>query len=49
MNLNNKLQCFKSAVAFSFCFSFHGTSIGNGQQGITHNGLRLGEEAKTDA
>jgi len=22
MNLNNKLQCFKSAVSFSFCFSF---------------------------
>jgi hypothetical protein len=27
----------KSAVAFSFCFPLQGTSIGNGQQGITHN------------
>jgi hypothetical protein len=27
----------KSAVAFFFLFFLHGTSIGNGQQGITHN------------
>ena len=27
-----------SAVAFFFLFFLHGTSIGNGQQGITHNG-----------
>jgi len=41
MNLNNKLQCFKSAVAFFFLFFLHGTSIGNGQQGITHNVLYM--------
>lgn len=27
----------KNAVAFFFLFFLHGTSIGNGQQGITHN------------
>jgi hypothetical protein len=31
----------KSAVAFFFLFFLHGTSIGNGQQGISYNGLRL--------
>jgi len=28
----------KSAVAFFFLFFLHGTSIGNGQQGISYNG-----------
>jgi len=27
----------KSAVAFFFLFPLHGTSIGNGQQGISYN------------
>jgi len=27
-----------SAVAFFFLFFLHGTSIGNGQQGISYNG-----------
>ena len=38
---NHKLYCFKSAVAFFFLFFLHGFSIGNGQQGITHNGSGL--------
>jgi len=29
----------KSAVAFFFLFFLHGTSIGNGQQGISYNVL----------
>jgi len=33
----------KSAVAFFFLFFLHGTSIGNGQQGISYNGSVLGE------
>jgi hypothetical protein len=37
MNTNNKLRYFKSAVAFFFLFFLHGTSIGNGQQGISYN------------
>jgi hypothetical protein len=28
-------------VAFFFLFFFHGTSIGNGQQGISYNDFRL--------
>jgi len=28
---------FKSAVAFFFLFFLHGTSIRNGQQGISYN------------
>ena len=32
----------KSAVAFFFLFFLHGTSIGNGQQGISYNGWRYG-------
>jgi len=28
----------KSAVAFFFLFFLHGSSIGNGQQGISYNG-----------
>jgi len=32
-----KLECFKCAVAFFFLFFLHGTSIGNGQQGISYN------------
>jgi hypothetical protein len=34
---------FKSAVAFFFLFFLHGTLIGNGQQGISYNGLQLTE------
>ena len=37
MNINNKQPYFKSAVAFFFLFFLHGTSIGNGQQGISYN------------
>jgi len=32
---------FKSAVAFFFLFFLYGTSIGNGQQGISYNGRVL--------
>ena len=39
MNINNKQPYFKSAVAFFFLFFLHGTSIGNGQQGISYNYL----------
>lgn len=39
MNINNKLRYFKSAVAFFFLFFLHGTSIGNGQQGISYNNI----------
>jgi hypothetical protein len=35
------MNYFKSAVAFFFLFFLHGTSIGNGQQGISYNGSRL--------
>jgi hypothetical protein len=35
-------KIFKSAVAFFFLFFLHGTSIGNGQQGISYNGLQIG-------
>ena len=45
MNINNKLRYFKSAVAFFFLFFLHGFSIGNGQQGISYNGLWLGAVA----
>jgi hypothetical protein len=31
----------KSAMNFFFLFFLHGTSIGNGQQGISYNGLQL--------
>jgi len=31
----------KCAVAFFFLFFLHGTSIGNGQQGISYNVLQL--------
>ena len=37
------MNCFKSAVAFFFLFFLHGFSIGNGQQGITHNGYGIAE------
>ena len=43
--INNKLRYFKSAVAFFFLFLLHGTSIGTRQQGISYNGIGLGEEA----
>ncbi len=33
----------KCALAFFFLFFLHGTSIGNGQQGISYNGWWLGE------
>jgi len=32
-----KLRYFKSAVAFFFLFFLYGTSIDNGQQGISYN------------
>jgi len=35
------MNYFKSAVAFFFLFFIHRTSIGNGQQGISYNGLGL--------
>jgi len=35
------LLIFKSAVAFFFLFFLHGTSIGNGQQGISYNVSRF--------
>jgi len=31
----------KSALAFFFLFFLHGFSIGNGQQGISYNVLRI--------
>lgn len=34
---------FKSAVAFFFLFFLQGTSIGNGQQGISYNGSGIAE------
>jgi len=40
-----KLPYFKSAVGFFFLFFLHGTSIGNGQQGILYNVLQLTEVA----
>jgi len=33
----------KSAVAFFFLFFLHGTSIGNGQQGISYNEPSVGD------
>jgi len=36
-------------VAFFFLFFLHGTSIRNGQQGISYNGFTLGEEAELKA
>jgi hypothetical protein len=41
MTINLNYECFKSAVAFFFLFFLHGTSIGNGQQGISYNGIKL--------
>jgi len=38
-----------SAVAFSFLFFLHGTSIGTRQQGISYNVPTLGEEADLKA
>jgi len=35
-------EIFKSAMAFFFLFFLHGFSIGNGQQGISYNGLQIG-------
>jgi hypothetical protein len=43
MNTDNGM--IKSAVAFFFLFFLHGTSIGNGQQGISYNGSRIGDVA----
>ena len=37
------MNYFKSALAFFFLFFLHGTSIGNGQQGISYNDPRLCE------
>jgi len=36
-----KTHYFKSAVAFFFLFFLHGTSIGNGWQGISYNAWQL--------
>ena len=47
--MQTKLECFKSAVAFFFLFFLYGTSIGNGQQGISYNGLRLAVRAGFNA
>jgi hypothetical protein len=42
--MNKSFYNFKKcAVAFLFLFFLHGTSIGNGQQGISYNGWRLAE------
>ena len=49
MNINNQQPYFKSAVAFFFLFFLHGTSIGNGQQGISYNVFGLGEVAEPEA
>jgi hypothetical protein len=38
-----KTILINSAVAFFFLFFLHGTSIGNGQQGISYNVPTLGE------
>jgi len=35
------LPYFKSAMAFFFLFFLHGTSIGNGPQGISYNVLAV--------
>jgi hypothetical protein len=40
-NKELKKPYFKSEVAFFFLFFLHGTSIGNGQQGISYNGPQL--------
>jgi len=37
---------FYSAVAFFFLFFLHGTSIGTRQQGISYNGIGIGEVAE---
>jgi len=37
------IHYFKCAVAFFFLFFLHGTSIGNGLQGISYNALQLPE------
>jgi len=42
-NLSIKILQIKSAVAFFFLFFLYGTSIGNGQQGISYNVFGLGE------
>jgi len=39
------LYNFKITVAFFFLFFLHGTSIENGQQGISYNVLQLNEVA----
>jgi len=49
MILYHNHNYFKSAVAFFFLFFLHGTSIGNGRQGISYNGFGLGEVAEPDA
>jgi len=45
--MNNGYQNSKSAVAFFFLFFLYGTSIGNGQQGISYN-LGICEPLKAD-
>ena len=46
--MNNGYQNFKSALAFFFLFFLRGTSIGNGQQGISYNVFGLGEVAEPE-
>jgi len=39
------IHYFKCALAFFFLFFLHGTSIGNGQQGISYNVMQICEVA----
>ena len=50
MNMECILKLFlKSAVAFFFLFFLHGTSIENGQQGISYNVLQIAEGGEIEA
>jgi len=46
MKLTIKMKTIKSVMAFFFLFFLHGTSIGNGLQGISYN-YRLPATTKT--
>lgn len=39
--MDETIKIAKSALAFFFLFFLHGTSIGNGQQGISYNVMQL--------
>ena len=43
------MNYFKSAVGFFFLFFLHGTSIVNGQQGISYNGSGIAEGMDLEA